>query len=206
MTHEDILQMLAQWDGAIDFSVRLIACGGAALTLLDLKPSTRELDFMVPDQDEYSRLTAFLPNIGYRAQNGSFYHEDRPEIPCRFWSGNRFCAVDLLESPLKDTNHTMIKTWSSVYLGVMNLIDLIIGLLFRDTEADFEDCIAAFKTWKVDAEELLERYAKVSSTAPNPDQRMQQFMTFVEELVAYHLVSDDFLEKVSLRKVFEKQR
>lgn len=194
------MQTLEQWDRQIQFPTRLIACGDAALTLLDIKPSTNTVDYIVPVDVEYELLLDFLPTIGYRYREHGFSHEDIPEAFYRFWSGNQTFTVELLDSPLKENNHTEIKAWHHIYLGVLNWIDLIITQLFRGTDTDREDCIAIFQTWQVEAEDLLERYASVSNRDAHPDRRMQTFMLFVEELVSHHLVTDEFLEKVTREK------
>jgi hypothetical protein len=39
----DLLDTLDNWNSLMNFHVRLIACGGTALTLLNIKESTKEL-------------------------------------------------------------------------------------------------------------------------------------------------------------------
>jgi len=39
-----LLDELGQWNRFIKRKVHLIACGGTALTLLDIKPSTKDVD------------------------------------------------------------------------------------------------------------------------------------------------------------------
>ncbi len=50
---------LSAWDGFLKKKIHLIACGGTALTLLEVKPSTKDIDLMVPNIDEYE-FRAFL--------------------------------------------------------------------------------------------------------------------------------------------------
>jgi hypothetical protein len=42
-----LFETLGVWDGFLKKGVRLIACGGTALTLLDIKPSTKDVDLLV---------------------------------------------------------------------------------------------------------------------------------------------------------------
>jgi len=46
---ELLLARLADWDSFLKKRVRLIACGGTALTLLNIKPSTEDIDLIVPE-------------------------------------------------------------------------------------------------------------------------------------------------------------
>ncbi|MFA4982270.1 MAG: hypothetical protein WC592_07380 [Candidatus Omnitrophota bacterium] len=43
---------LGIWNGFLKRKVHLIACGGTALTLLDVKPSTKDIDLLVPVTEE----------------------------------------------------------------------------------------------------------------------------------------------------------
>ena len=44
-----LLETLEQWNRFLKRKVHLIACGGTAMTLLDVKASTKDVDFMVPN-------------------------------------------------------------------------------------------------------------------------------------------------------------
>ena len=59
LTHNGLLQTLEQWDRQIQFPTRLIACGDAALTLLDIKLSAQTVDLIVPVDVEYELLLDF---------------------------------------------------------------------------------------------------------------------------------------------------
>ena len=58
-----LLDVLAQWNRFLKRKVHLIACGGTALTLLDVKPSTKDVDFMVPNAAEYTYLIKMLKSL-----------------------------------------------------------------------------------------------------------------------------------------------
>jgi len=50
LSANDLLDTLDNWNSLMNFRVRLIACGGTALTLLKIKDSTRDVDFTVPSK------------------------------------------------------------------------------------------------------------------------------------------------------------
>jgi len=62
----DLLDTLENWDSLMNFRVRLIACGGTALTLLNIKESTKDIDLIVPEKNEYDKLIKFLKALNYR--------------------------------------------------------------------------------------------------------------------------------------------
>ena len=48
-----LLDILGNWNRFLKRKVHLIACGGTAMTLLGVKPSTKDVDFMAP-REAYS--------------------------------------------------------------------------------------------------------------------------------------------------------
>ncbi len=149
---------------------------------------------------EHEKLMKFLKAIGYREKVGGLEHPDDPYFLYQFWSGNRVFTTDLLDSPLETGKHIPVKEWDYIYLGALNLVDLIITKMFRGTGVDVDDCIAIFETGRVDSDELLERYAEAAGYDLNPDKMMHNFILFVDQLALRHLVSGEFVEKVRSRQ------
>jgi hypothetical protein len=81
LTGSKLLQTIDNWDRLMNFRAQLIACGGTALTLLNLKESTKDIDFIVPVITEYEKLMKFLKAIGYTQKGGRFGTSGRPSIP-----------------------------------------------------------------------------------------------------------------------------
>ena len=61
-----LLDLLGQWNSFLRRKIHLIACGGTALTLLDIKLSTKDVDFIVPVESEYKYLIKTLKDLGYQ--------------------------------------------------------------------------------------------------------------------------------------------
>jgi hypothetical protein len=200
ITSDRLMDTLDNWDRLMNFGVQLIACGGTALTLLDLKESTKDIDLVVPVVTEYEKLIKFLSTIGYSEKGGGWAHPDDPLFLYQFWCGKRVFTTELLDSPLDAGKHIVIKEWPHIYLGALNLIDLIITKMFRGTGLDVDDCITVFETRQVNAEELFERYSEAARYDLNPDKMMQNFVSFVDELALRDLVADEFVERVKSDK------
>jgi hypothetical protein len=196
LTGDDLMFTLDNWDSLMNFHTRLIACGGTAMTLLNIKDSTKDIDFVVPVENEYKRLMKFLKQIGYHDAGGGLQHPDDPNFIYQFWSGNRVFTTNLLEPILNQGKHSVVKEWSHIYLGAINLMDLIITKMFRGTSVDISDCIAIFMTEKIDAEQLLTRYGKSAQYDLNPDKVMKNFIYFIEKLFEKQMVTDEFFKKV----------
>jgi len=75
-TKQGLLDVLQGWDGFLKKKVRLIACGGTALTLLGIKESTKDIDLIVPDKGEHKYLIKTLQQLGYKAVTGAGWAKD----------------------------------------------------------------------------------------------------------------------------------
>jgi hypothetical protein len=196
LTDVDLMQTLENWERLLSFRVHLIACGGTALTLLGIKESTKDVDFTVPEKKEYERLMSFLSKLGYQEKGGGLAHPDYPFFLFQFWSGNRVFTVDLSRSPLEPGRNIPVKRWRHLYVGALNVIDLIITKMSRGTGVDMDDCVAVFATGKVDAETLLREYLEAARYDLNPKRMVNNFLRLTEKLRAAGLVTDQFLGKV----------
>src|SRR3989338_6215394 len=138
---EDLWNILEGWDTYLPGKVHLVACGGTALTVQVIKPSTKDVDFIVPIQDEYEVLIRTLQKLGYKQVTGSGWSRNDGFIFDLFL-GDRVYITELLESPLKKGNHRLIKKFKKLYIGALNDYDLIITKMFRGSSVDIEDCMA----------------------------------------------------------------
>jgi hypothetical protein len=53
ITGRELIETIDNWEHLISFKVNLIGCGGTAVTLLEIKESTKDIDMIVPVQKEY---------------------------------------------------------------------------------------------------------------------------------------------------------
>jgi len=141
LNKQTLTEALWQWNAFLKRKVHLIACGGTALTLMDIKPSTKDVDFIVPIESEYRYLVKTLKELGYQQPTGSGWHKKGDLFVFDLFVGKRIHTTDLLESPLESGNHTLFKEFSHLYIGILNPYDLIAAKLFRGTRVDFEDCL-----------------------------------------------------------------
>jgi hypothetical protein len=118
----------------------LLPAAEHALTLLDIKPSTKDVDFIVPVELEYKYLIRTLKDLGYRQTTGSGWQRKEDVFIFDLFPGKRIHTTELLETPLKEGNHILLKEFSHFYIGVLNDYDLIASKLFRGSTVDFDDC------------------------------------------------------------------
>jgi len=161
---QGLLDRLSAWDSFLKRKVHLIACSGTAMTLLYVKASTKDIDLLVPNEDEHKYLIDTLQQLGYKSVSGWGWAREDGFIFDLF-RGNFIHTTQLLESPLKEGNHVLVKEFSHIYLGILNYYDIIISKLFRGTTIDNEDCLALLKSKRseIDLKKLEKRFLETAS-------------------------------------------
>lgn len=81
------------------------------------------------------------------------------------FSGNRIHTTELLNSPLEKGNHTLLREFSRLYIGILNDYDLISSKLMRGTRVDFDDCLelAAARWNEIDLDKLVRHFHRMVS-------------------------------------------
>jgi len=181
---DNLLDSLAGWNKFLKRRVHLIACGGTALTLLGVKESTKDIDFMVPKLDEYEYLIKILKDLGYESTTGSGFRRKGELFVYDFFRGNTIHTTELLHSPLKKGRHILVKEFSYIYLGALNNYDLIISKLFRGTAVDFEDAASLIRARRAEIDlAQLEKHFKETAGYDVAEERMlknwEHFKTFL---------------------------
>lgn len=90
--------------------------------------------------------------------------------------------------------------WKHLFIGALNLNDLIITKLFRGTSADVEDCVAAFKHKDIDPIELFPHFKEAALYDLNPSRMMDNFYRFAERLIEEGLLSKHVRNKLKSEK------
>jgi len=181
LNKKTLLEKLGEWNSFLRRKISLIACGGTALTLLDVKASTKDVDFMVPKEADYRYLIKTLKNLGYRQITGSGWARTGDVYIFDLFAGNRIHTTELFESPLKSKNHILLKEFSRLYIGILNYYDLISSKLFRGTGVDFEDCLMLVEARhdEIDINYLIDHFKKLASYDVSEDRLSKNIDSFL---------------------------
>jgi len=144
-----LLGLLTAVDKELERKIILVAAGGTAMTLLDLKPSTIDIDFTGPNADikEFNRIQKSLPH-GFKVDtwtDGAVFSQVLPE--------------DYVEKSIQ------VKTkLVNIQLKVLHPLDIVVTKLGRLNERDLQDidsCIERFRLKKSQIEKRARavRYA-----------------------------------------------
>lgn len=91
-----LLDILGEWNHFLKRKVHLIACGGSAMTLIGVKPSTKDVDFMAPEVREHGYLIKQLKALGYKQVTGSGWKRDGEDFQFDIFCGNLIHTTELL--------------------------------------------------------------------------------------------------------------
>ena len=184
LNKSDILNTLSIWSNFLKKKVHLIACGGTALTLLDLKASTKDVDFIVPIESEYSYLLRILKDLGYAQTTSTKWKREDEQYEYDLFKGKFVHTTELLDSPLDEGKHFLFTEFSHVYIGILNYYDLIISKLFQGTSVDIEDCLALIKTKKdkIDIDLFKKRFIETAKYEVAENRVIKNLEGFLEIL------------------------
>jgi hypothetical protein len=174
-----LLSTLSTWARFLKREVRVIACGGTALTLMNIKASTKDIDLLIPEPKEYTYLVNRLIDLGYERKTGTGWQRGQGFI-FDLYIGKTIFTTELLESPLKDGNYIPFKDFSSIRLSILNYYALIITKLFRFSSVDIDDFLSLIKekSGEIDIEKLKSRFHKTSSYDISDEKNRKNFNYF----------------------------
>ena len=180
-----LFEILQGWSYHLKRKVHLIACGGTAMTLLGVKASTKDVDFMIPDHAEHTYLTNLLQkNLGYQKTTAFGLQRPGEEFQFDLFRGNNIHTTELLESPLMEGHNTAIREYTKLYVGVLNDYDLIVSKLMRGTNVDFDDCIMLADAHRsmLDISKLIDHFYEMISYDISEERIKPNIQYFTERL------------------------
>ncbi len=179
-----LLNILEGWNRVLKRKIHMVACDGTAMTLLGVKPSTKDVDFMVPGIKEYEYLMRQLNALGYKQMTSSGWERAGEGFRFDIFRGNRVHTTELLESPLAEGRNTVLAEYSHLYIGILNEYDLISSKLMRGSRVDFEDCLMLVTARKgeIDINRLVEHFHAMISYDVAEDRLRPNIKRFLELL------------------------
>lgn len=175
LNKESLLSILAHWDTFFKRKVHFIACGGTAMTLLGVKESTRDVDLMVPIKSEYVYSIKIIMQLGYENKTAYGWAREGEGFIFDLFEGKKMHTTELLDNPLEEGKHEIVKEFLNIYLGVLNDYDLIVSKLFRGTSVDLDDCVLLAQAHKkeIDFKKLKAHFFDLLSYHPVGDVRIK---------------------------------
>ena len=145
--------------------ITLVAAGGTAMTLLDLKPSTIDIDFTIPRSD--------LPEFEQALKNNpTGYKVDRWADGCIFCQS---LPNDYQDKSIK------IKEFTNISLRALHPVDIIVTKIGRLNQRDIQDIEKCIKEFKISETAIRARAAQVSPTYVSKEEDYLYHLNWVTE-------------------------
>jgi hypothetical protein len=148
-----LFTLLENFDKETTRKIILVAVGGTAMTLLNLKPSTIDIDFTVPSSDlpEFNRVRNSVPH-GYKID---------------VWpDGTIFCTT--LPDDYLDRSRDII-SFEKIVLKALHPVDIVVTKIGRLDNRDIEDIEKCIKKCNIKKEEIEKRAAAVIYVSKEED-------------------------------------
>lgn len=140
-----LFDFLETLDDEMSRIITVVAVGGTAMTLLDLKPSTMDIDFMVHSSD-YPEFQKALANLshGFKVHvytDGMVFSQDLPD--------------DYLEKSIQIVNFNHIR------LKALRPIDIVVTKIGRLDQRDLQDIEVCIRKFNLSKKQIEERANQV---------------------------------------------
>ena len=148
VTKAKLIELLRKIDSTLDETVVLVAIGGTALSLLDLKEATHDVDFILQNNSQYIKgdLTLKILDSGYDVQI-----QDQGKIVL-FRLPPDYLA---LAKPSEINS-----LFSNLQVYILSPIDLLVSKLSRYNTKDYFDINALLLRYRFTIEEIKNRYGQ----------------------------------------------
>lgn len=141
----NLLDFLEIVDIELRKKITLVAAGGTAMTLLDLKPSTIDIDFTAPSENisEFKKTLESIPH-GFK-------------IDC--WPDGMVFAQTLPDDYMKKS--ILIKKMKNIKLHALNPVDIVTTKIGRLDNRDKEDIKACIQKYKITKKQVTDRAKQI---------------------------------------------
>jgi len=140
-----LFEFLEVVDEELKRNITLVVAGGTAMTLLDLKPSTIDIDFTAPADDvrEFNETLRNIPH-GFKID---------------FWTGGMVFSQILPEDYLKRS--IPIKKMKNIELRALHPIDIVVTKIGRLDDRDEQDIEACIRKYRITKNQIVKRSSQV---------------------------------------------
>ena len=142
---EVLFNLLKNFDEEAKEKITLVAVGGTAMTLLDIKVSTLDVDFTVPrnDKPEFDRVRNSIP------------HGFKIDV---YVDGSVFCNT--LPDDYLDRS-SEIRNFNKIFLRALHPVDIVVTKIGRLSDRDVQDIEACISRCNIKKEEIVARAANI---------------------------------------------
>lgn len=157
----ELFELVSSISKYVEREINMYALGGTALTILNIKKSTRDIDINIGSNSEYQYICKIFEDLGFERKGIRWISQEGLAFDLFF--GSNILGTELL---FDCTNKSkFIKSFGNIKLYTLSLEDIIISKLARGDIRDFDDIKMIFKYHKIDIKMLIDRYKKTMETS-----------------------------------------
>ncbi len=145
-----LLDFLGEIDKELERKIVIVAVGGTGMTLLNAKPSTRDVDFTIPSEfyDDFQNALKIVPH-GF-------------EVQC-WHDGAVF--VNMLPSDYLKRSKPIRTKLKKIDLRALHAVDIVVTKIGRLDGRDVQDIESCIKKFKITKDQIKKRSAQLGNVA-----------------------------------------
>ncbi|MEK6937591.1 MAG: nucleotidyltransferase [Nanoarchaeota archaeon] len=151
----ELFELLESLSKYIEEEIKMYALGGTALTILQIKPSTLDIDINIHSHQEYRYTCKIFGDIGFK-KIGTIRWLTQEGLAFDLFTQSNFLGTQLLPDCLEKSK--FIRSFGKIKLYTLSLEDIIISKLARGDMRDFSDIKKILESNKIDINYLVSRY------------------------------------------------
>jgi hypothetical protein len=152
---EELFELLDSLSKYIEENIKMYALGGTALTILEIKLSTRDIDINIHSYKEYLYICKLFEQMGFK-KTGTIRWLTQEGLAFDLFTRSNFLGTQLLPDGLERSK--FIKSFGKIELYTLCLEDIIISKLARGDMRDFNDIKKILESNKINLNYLVSRY------------------------------------------------
>lgn len=158
---EEFFELVESISKYIEREVKMYALGGTAMTLLNIKKSTRDIDINIESSPEYEYICKIFHQLGFERKGIRWITQEG--LAFDIFYGSNILGTELLPDCIDKSD--FIKSFGNIKIYTLSLEDIIISKLARGDSRDFDDIKMILKTDKINLKSFVQRYKKTMETS-----------------------------------------
>ena len=151
---EELFELINSISKFVEIKINFYALGGTALTILNIKKSTRDIDINIESRKEYNYICKIFEELDFQRQGIRWLSQEG--LAFDMFYGSNIMGTELLENSISKSR--FIKSFGKIKLHTLPLEDIIISKLARGDSRDFDDIKRILETNKININNLVRRY------------------------------------------------
>lgn len=158
---EELFELIGSISKFIEKEIKMYALGGTALTILNIKKSTRDVDINIESNSEYKYICKIFDDLGFEKSGIRWISQEG--LAFDMFYGSNIIGTELLPDCIDKSK--FIKSFGNIKLFTLPLEDIIISKLARGDLRDFDDIKMILKIKKINLKDFVQRYKETMETS-----------------------------------------